>query len=201
MDDNEFDCDDADPMPVGATRPVLELVLLAIIEGHFGTSDPQQNLKRLRDAIKALTGKQIFESPLMDRERHSIGRLAAKVRNQSYRKSLSKLSRATGANEDDESETSATRLSQEVIAEERKKRVADLDNADLSLAKAIVEKYTGTYYKKQRRDSTGALSKQNFTHKWQHSIFEHDYVAESIESQIVDRILKELGNCGVRYRR
>ena len=192
---------DYEPMAAGRTRPVFELVLLAVIEGHFGTEDPGDNKRRLRDAMKALTGKSIFESPLMDLQKDSVIRLAAKVRDRGHSKFLAKFSRATGANAGETSEPSLTRLSQEVVAEERQKRVADLDNADISYAKEILEKYTGTYYRKQRRDLTAGLSKKNFMRRWQHAFFEHDDIAESIEQQNAERILAELGKCGVRYRR
>lgn len=197
------DVDDgfSDPLPSGNTRPILELVLLAIIQGHFGKDDPQGNQKRLRDAVRALTGKKIFASPLMDPDRDAIERLAGKARDQKYKQWCATHLPASQPAADFDGKKSLSMLAAEVVAERRSKAIADFSESDVSFAKLLVEKYTGAYYRKQNNKKPRSNSGKKFERMWQYTFFEHDHVAESIEMQAAERILAELSECGVPFSR
>ena len=200
-EDDDFTITDSVPMAAGTTRPVLELVLLAIIEGHFGLEYRDENLRRLRDAVRALTDKPIFWSPWIDGDQALIDRLVSKVNCQKNEQFLARIRRADQRSTPNKRQESSSHMAKEVVAEIRKKFVADLDDGDLAVAKRIHEKYTGTFYKKQKGKNAEFVSGVAFPRVWHYTLVEHDYVAETIEAQIVDRILEELAKTGVRCRR
>ena len=188
----------------GVTPTVLEQVLLALISGHeVSLSKSESNNDRLNAAIKAITGKERFWTPWLDVDRKYIERMIAIAESRNSVTQL--LQSAAKTSSKRKTDISLTSLAREAVAELDKKSVQKFNTADLARGTVVVEKFTGTYFRKQKKMKANSSTKGKFEGAdypgtWYHVARRHDYVEESLELQTVDRILKEFGKFDIKYK-
>jgi hypothetical protein len=183
---NEFhdsdQCDDIDPLSGPAFGPLfLELLLQCIIAGHPRGNKTER--QRLDAAMKALTGRKSSGNPFAD-DKDDQALLWMKTRELELQRkgapsSNSELARAAatkflGWQPTDEGTSDPDRLR---------------------------EKFSGAYQRKQFEQKTKrsrtAVPPPDVPRTLAYRAVHHDYVVESIERQILRRIVAELRQAGV----
>jgi hypothetical protein len=187
----------------GTTPTVLEQVLLALIRGHkLDKSKNEGEQKRLRTAMKAISGQDQFWSPWLDPDRKYIEQI---IRISEHEGNLN-IILASGAKGKarNNSNMALTRIATLSVRQINKKGKASLSEYEIAHVKNIVEKFTGTYFRKQKSLRVSESKKHhflstNFPLVWFHISRRHDQVEESLELQTVERILEEFGKFSINY--
>jgi hypothetical protein len=198
---NDANLADETPQASGVTRSVLETVLLAIIQGHPAPKNSKlSDLKRLKCAAEALTGREVAWTPWMDTDRRYIEMALRVAQQQGKLREVMNVGKRHGNKKN--KFTPFVRLA---MAQIDKKNVQDFDKDDLENVKNIAAKFSGKYFTKQKALKNGLNPKStykdtNFPMTWYHIAMRHDNLAESLEQQTVDRILREFGKFGLGYK-
>ncbi len=197
----EANVGDENLQAAGVSRSVLETVLLAIIQGHPDPKDQQRtDLSRLKCAVEALTSREAAWTPWMDPERRYI-EMALQIA-QRHGKLREVMSVGTRHGSKKDKFTPYVRLAKEQID---KKKIEEFTVADEENVKNIAAKFSGKYYTKQAAlkndlNPKNAYHNSNFPEIWHRITMRHDFLAESLELQTADRILREFGNWGLNYK-
>lgn len=177
----------------GIGRPPLELLLLALIDGHEYTGEKNRR-QRLDQALLAISGNKAAPGPLSNDpyERGCLLMAEAEYKDDvaitdfQIRKKLGKP-----LPNDPPKKRSVLELAE--IAE---KEVFQSGNAELqhSNVQRLRETYAGSYQKKLKgRDRVDHRA------SYLYQVKEQDFVAESLERQILDRIATEMKRLGVPF--
>lgn len=169
--------EDVDPLDGPAFGPTfLEKLLLGIIDGNPVTSGKTQR-QRLNAAMVALIGRKSTGNPTTN---DLDDRALLWMKEQQFRRSLNGK------------KPSDSELGEEAAAKFFPEFNPGLDK---SIAHRLREKFAGTYDKKQvkgrRVDVPGELA---------YRALEHDYLAESVEHQMLTRIGEALAEAGIRFK-
>jgi len=185
------------PMSSGTTLPVLEQVLLAIIRAHPpGEKDKLSEQQRLKAAMRALVRRDPFSSPWIDADRKLL-----KIMELEYAKDHPyTLSELTNTKRADSSKMkrdarSIHELAALAVERERKKSRKEFTNGDTATRDRIYEKFTGVYYRKNSPKTNihaEDFGNERMLRARRYNPIQHDYIAESIETSCIERIIEAL---------
>lgn len=168
--------EDTDPLDGPAFGPTfLEKLLLGIIDANPVNSG-QTRRQRLNAAMLALVGRKSTGNPTAD---DLDDRALLWMKNQQFVRSLNRR------------KPSDLELGKEAAA---KFFPGFNPKLDKSIAHRLREKFAGTYDKKQDKGRTVDVPRE-----LAYRALEHDYLAESVEHQMLIRIGRELADAGVRF--
>lgn len=137
-------------------RPVLESLLLGIIQAHpLGSTDESSQKQRLRTAMSALTGSPPVFSPFYD---DSDDKYLMWITNEI----LGGILWALVAPESDGRKTrrKILKLANLAVATIHETQIQQFTDADIAIVRRVYEKYTGIYWRKQKK-YRGAMSSIN----------------------------------------
>lgn len=177
----------------GVGRPPLEILLLGLIDGHEYTGEKYRR-QRLNEAMKAISGQKAAPGPLPNDpyERGCLLMAEAEYKDDvaitdfQIRKHLGKP-----LPNDPPKKRSVLELAEIVEKEVFKSGNAELQHSNV---KRLRETYAGSYQKKLK-GRFGVDHRATYLYQVQ----EQDFVAETLERQIFDRIGGEMMKLGVPF--
>lgn len=189
----ERDVDDHQPY-TGVGRPPLELLLLALIDGHPYDGDKNRS-KRLDQAMLAITGKKAAPGPLPNDAYERGCLLMAELEHQDAAAVFDFKWR--NRNKQNVEEVPPKVRTPHKLAEIAEERVFGSKNPHTQKAnrQKLRELYTGSYQKKLKgRDGVDHRA------TYMYQVTEQDFVAESLERQSLKAITRELEAMGIAFK-